>query len=61
MKRYTCINMAVKEIYDGAKDLVSCLEDGRAYFWSKENKLCYYNLEKVKEVSMNEVRFSMRM
>lgn len=44
----------VKEIYDGAKDLVSCLEDGRAYFWSKENKLCYYNLEKVKEVSMNE-------
>ena len=22
--------------------------------WSKENKLCYYNLEKVKEVSMNE-------
>ena len=44
----------VKEIYDGRKDLVSCLEDGRAYFWSKENKLCYYNLEKVKEVSMNE-------
>jgi len=23
----------VEEIFDGAKELVSCLEDGRGYFW----------------------------
>ena len=29
----------VKEIYDGAKDLVSCLEDGRAYLEQGEQTL----------------------
>lgn len=42
----------VVEIYDGVKEMVTCLQDGRLYFCNTFNSLCYYDLQEVKVLNL---------
>ncbi len=42
----------VVEVYDGVKEMVTCLQDGRLYFCNTFNSLCYYDLQEVKVLNL---------